>query len=156
MTATNRFFDTNLLLYLFSSSPEKADTVETLLSEGGTISVQVLNEFAAVARRKLQMTFAEISEIADTLTQTLKVVPLTLEIHRRGLQLAERYGYSVYDAMILAAAFGERLQTVTHRRSTTSAACRIHTRHHQSIRPITHTARDEDSTGRTARRRQRL
>ena len=104
MTATNRFFDTNLLLYLFSSSAEKADTVETLLSEGGTISVQVLNEFAAVARRKLQMTFAEISETADTLTQTLKVVPLTLEIHRRGLQLAERYGYSVYDAMILAAA----------------------------------------------------
>ncbi len=104
MTATNRFFDTNLLLYLFSSSPEKADTVETLLSEGGTISVQVLNEFAAVARRKLQMTFAEISETADTLIQTLKVVPLTLEIHRRGLQLAERYGYSVYDAMILAAA----------------------------------------------------
>ena len=104
MTATNRFFDTNLLLYLFSSSPEKADTVETLLSEGGTISVQVLNEFAAVARRKLQMTFAEISETADTLTQTLKVVPLTLEIHRSGLQLAERYGYSVYDAMILAAA----------------------------------------------------
>ncbi len=104
MTATNRFFDTNLLLYLFSSSPEKADTVETLLSEGGTISVQVLNEFAAVARRKLQMTFAEISETADTLTQTLKVVPLTLEIHRRGLQLAERYGYSVYDAVILAAA----------------------------------------------------
>ena len=104
MTATNRFFDTNLLLYLFSSSPEKADTVETLLSEGGTISVQVLNEFAAVARRKLQMTFAEIRETADTLTQTLKVVPLTLETHRRGLQLAERYGYSVHDAMILAAA----------------------------------------------------
>lgn len=104
MTATNRFFDTNLLLYLFSSSPEKADTVETLLSEGGTISVQVLNEFAAVARRKLQMTFAEISETVDTLTQTLKVIPLTLETHRRGLQLAERYGYSVYDAMILAAA----------------------------------------------------
>lgn len=104
MTAAHRFFDTNLLLYLFSSSPEKADTVETLLSEGGTISVQVLNEFAAVARRKLQMTFAEISETVDTLTQTLKVVPLTLDVHRRGLQLAERYGYSVYDAMILAAA----------------------------------------------------
>jgi len=104
MTEAHRFFDTNLLLYLFSSSPEKADTVETLLSEGGTISVQVLNEFAAVARRKLQMTFAELSETVDTLTQTLKVVPLTLDVHRRGLQLAERYGYSVYDAMILAAA----------------------------------------------------
>ena len=104
MTATHRFFDTNLLLYLFSSSAEKADTVENLLSEGGTISVQVLNEFATVGRRKLQMTFAEISETVDTLIQTLNVVPLTLDIHQRGLQLAERYGYSVYDAMILAAA----------------------------------------------------
>lgn len=104
MRATNRFFDTNLLLYLFSSSAKKADTVESLITEGGTISVQVLNEFAAVARRKLNMTIAEISETVDTLTQTLKVVPLTLDIHRRGLELADRYGYSVYDAMILAAA----------------------------------------------------
>jgi len=104
MRPTNSFFDTNLLLYLFSSSAKKADTVESLITEGGTISVQVLNEFAAVARRKLNMTIAEISETVDTLTQTLKVVPLTLDIHRRGLALADRYGYSVYDAMILAAA----------------------------------------------------
>lgn len=104
MRPTNGFFDTNLLLYLFSSSAKKADTVESLITEGGTISVQVLNEFAAVARRKLNMTIAEISETVDTLTQTLKVVPLTLDIHRRGLELADRYGYSVYDAMILAAA----------------------------------------------------
>lgn len=104
MRATNRFFDTNLLLYLFSSSTKKADTVESLITEGGTISVQVLNEFAAVARSKLNMTITEISETVDTLTQTLKVVPLTLGIHRRGLKLADRYGYSVYDAMILAAA----------------------------------------------------
>ena len=104
MSTTARFFDTNLLLYLFSSSAQKADTVESLIADGGTISVQVLNEFAAVARRKLQMTFAEISETVDTLTQTLKVVPLNLDIHRLGLKLADRYGYSVYDAMILAAA----------------------------------------------------
>ena len=104
MSTTARFFDTNLLLYLFSSSAQKADTVESLIADGGTVSVQVLNEFAAVARRKLQMTFAEISETVDTLTQTLKVVPLNLDIHRLGLKLADRYGYSVYDAMILAAA----------------------------------------------------
>ncbi|MEY3980885.1 MAG: hypothetical protein RLZZ375_2314 [Pseudomonadota bacterium] len=104
MNKTASFYDTNLLLYLFSSSAEKADTVESLIAAGGTISVQVLNEFAAVARRKLQMTIAEISEAVDVLAQTLKVVPLTLDIHRRGLQLADRYGYSVYDAMILAAA----------------------------------------------------
>ncbi|MFM8463005.1 MAG: VapC toxin family PIN domain ribonuclease, partial [Burkholderiaceae bacterium] len=61
MRPTNSFFDTNLLLYLFSSSAKKADTVESLITEGGTISVQVLNEFAAVARRNLNMTIAEIS-----------------------------------------------------------------------------------------------
>lgn len=104
MSVANRFFDTNLLLYLFSESQAKADAVEELLAEGGFASVQVLNEFAAVARRKLQMSYAEITESLDTLTSILQVIPLTLETHRQGLVIAERYGFSVYDSMIVAAA----------------------------------------------------
>ena len=104
MNAAKRFFDTNLLLYLFSASAAKADAVEELLAEGGIASVQVLNEFAAVARRKLKMSFAEISESLDTLTSVLQVIPLTLDTHRRGLEIAKRYGFSVYDSMIVASA----------------------------------------------------
>ena len=104
MSAADNFFDTNLLLYLFSSASEKADRAESLLAEGGTISVQALNEFTAVARRKLQLTYQEIREAIDTLTAFLRVVPLSVDIHKRGLDIAERYGFSIYDALIVAAA----------------------------------------------------
>ncbi len=112
MSAAERFFDTNLLLYLFSSSVEKADRAEELLSGGGTISVQVLNEFAAVARRKLQMAYPEIREALDALTGFLTVVPLTIDIHQRGMGIAERYGFSVYDAQIVAAAIDAGCRTL--------------------------------------------
>lgn len=104
MSAAKRFFDTNLLLYLFSASAAKAEAVEELLAEGGFASVQVLNEFAAVARRKLKMSYAEIAESLDTLCSILQVMPLTLETHRQGMDIAERYGFSVYDSMIIASA----------------------------------------------------
>src|SRR5512143_2320292 len=55
MSGVAAFFDTNVLLYLLSGDPMKADRAETLLAAGGVISVQVLNEFAAVASRKLAM-----------------------------------------------------------------------------------------------------
>jgi predicted nucleic acid-binding protein len=34
----------------------------------------------------------------------LAVHPVTLEAHEAGLRIAERYGFSVYDAMIVASA----------------------------------------------------
>ena len=55
MTGAKSFFDTNVALYLLSADTAKTDRAEELLSTGGTISVQVLNEFAAVASRKLRM-----------------------------------------------------------------------------------------------------
>jgi predicted nucleic acid-binding protein len=37
------FFDTNVLLYIASGDPAKADRAERIIADGGTISVQVLN-----------------------------------------------------------------------------------------------------------------
>ena len=54
MSAAETFFDTNVLLYLLSAEQAKAERAEELLAAGGTISVQVLNEFASVALRKLR------------------------------------------------------------------------------------------------------
>lgn len=49
------FFDTNVLIYLCSGDPGKADRAESLIGAGGTISVQVLNEVTNVARRSMGM-----------------------------------------------------------------------------------------------------
>jgi predicted nucleic acid-binding protein len=98
------FFDTNVLLYLVSRAPEKADRTERLIAAGGIISVQVLNEVANVARRKMRMSWDETRTLLGTLRGLLPVVPVTLETHVAGTVLAERYGFAVYDAMIAAAA----------------------------------------------------
>ncbi len=112
MKTAERFFDTNVLLYLYSSDSAKADQVEALLSEGGTLSVQVLNEFASVATRKLQMSFAEVRETLSAITEVCSVVPLTLETHSAGLRLAERFRFSVYDSLIVAAALQAGCKTL--------------------------------------------
>ncbi len=104
MSAAERFFDTNILLYLLSGDDVKANRAEEELGAGGVISVQVLNEFAAVASRKLKMSVAEIREVLEAIRAVCRVVPISEETHDRGLQIVERYGLSVYDAMIVASA----------------------------------------------------
>jgi predicted nucleic acid-binding protein len=104
MNATERFFDTNILLYLLSADKAKADRAEEELSTGGIVSVQVLNEFASVASRKLSMSITEIREALAGIRAVCKVVPIDEQTHDLGLQIAERYGLSVYDSMIVSSA----------------------------------------------------
>lgn len=104
MSTATDFLDTNILLYLLSADTAKADRAEALLTAGTSISVQVLNECASVARRKLRCDWTEIAEILATLRALCPVRPLTVEVHDLGLRLAERYGLPVYDAMIAASA----------------------------------------------------
>ena len=106
------FFDTNVLVYLASGDATKADRAEAALAAGGAISVQVLNELANVARRKMKMSWADTHAFLNLLRGLLTVHPLTLETHETGLALAERYGLSTYDAMIAASALHARCDTL--------------------------------------------
>jgi predicted nucleic acid-binding protein len=98
------FIDSNVALYLLSADAAKADRAETVIAAGGVISVQVLNEVTSVARRKLGMSWAETTEVLAGLRAICAVESLTIETHDTGRRLAERYGLSVYDAMIASAA----------------------------------------------------
>jgi predicted nucleic acid-binding protein len=104
MSASEAFFDTNVLVHLAEGNQERSDRSEDVLAGGGVISVQVLNEFVSVARRKMRLGWPATREFLDTFRATLDVVPLTVETHERGLAVAERYGFNVYDGMIVAAA----------------------------------------------------
>ena len=98
------FVDTNVLVYIASGDTAKADRAESVVAHGGTISVQVLNELANVARRKMSMSWADTRVFLNTLRDLLTIEPLSLDVHETGLRLAERYQLSVYDAMIVASA----------------------------------------------------
>jgi len=104
MSGADSFFDTSVLLYLLSSDSQKADRVEALLAESGTISVQVLNEFTALASRKLKMPLVEIREVLETVRDICRTEPLTIEDHDRACEIMERYKFSFYDSVIVASA----------------------------------------------------
>ena len=98
------FFDTNVLVYLASGDPVKADRAETAIADGGTISVQVLNEITNVSRRKHALSWQEIDEFLYLVRGLCPVEPVTLPSHDLGRRVGERYQLSVYDAMIVASA----------------------------------------------------
>jgi predicted nucleic acid-binding protein len=104
MSAGKVFYDTKVILYLLSGDIAKADRAEELMAVGGRVSVQVLNEVAAVASRKLGLSWDDISEIIAQVRAVCTVEPLTIETHERGLALASRHRLNVYDAMVVASA----------------------------------------------------
>ena len=98
------FLDSNIVLYLASEDLLKADRAQELVAEGGTISVQVLNEIANISRRKMGLSWTETRNFLLMIRGLLKVESITIEIHDVGISLAERYQLSVYDSMIVSAA----------------------------------------------------
>ena len=107
------FFDTNILIYTLASDDPRASVARSLLVEGGTIGVQVLNEFAAVTRRKIGLSWTEIGQtLAAILELCGPPMPMTLAVHEAGLRLAARYGYRIFDSLILAAALEARCDLV--------------------------------------------
>jgi predicted nucleic acid-binding protein len=64
---------------------------EELVAEGGTISVQVLNEIANISRRKMGLSWDETRNFLLLIRGLLKVEPITIDIHDVGIGLAERF-----------------------------------------------------------------
>ncbi|MBV9571256.1 MAG: PIN domain-containing protein [Alphaproteobacteria bacterium] len=109
--SADTFFDSNVLLYILSADQVRASHSFALASGGGVISVQVLSEFANVAKKKFGMHIPEIKELLSTLRRFLVVRELNLATHERGLDIAERYRFSIYDSMLLASALEARCRT---------------------------------------------
>jgi predicted nucleic acid-binding protein len=110
--SADAFFDTNTLLYLISADERKASQTQHLIQGGGTISVQVLNEFSNVCLRKHALSWGEIGEVLTPIRMLCRIVPLTVETHDRAVLVARRYRYRIYDALIIASALGAGCTTL--------------------------------------------
>ena len=107
------FFDTNVLIYSVAENDPRSDAAEALLAGGGVISAHVLNEFVAVARRKLGMSWADVTEALDAIRILCpSPVPITIETHGAALRIAQQYGYHIYDALVAAAALEAKCDTL--------------------------------------------
>ena len=99
------FFDSNVLIYTLAENDSREAIAARLLAMGGTISVQVLNEFADVARRKLRLSWPEVTQALDGIRALCSPpMPITLATHEAALGIADRLGYRFYDSQIIASA----------------------------------------------------
>jgi predicted nucleic acid-binding protein len=107
------FFDTNVLIYSVAENDPRSDVAEVLLADDGVVSVQILNEFVAVARRKLGMSWTDVTEALDAIrTLCPSPVSITVETHDAALRIAQQYGYHIYDALVAAAALEAKCDTL--------------------------------------------
>lgn len=98
------FIDTNVLIYA-QGTGTKSETARQVILDGGIISVQVLNEFAAVLRRKFRLEWDVIVDaLADVRAALGPVQLIDVEIHSRAVALARSHDFSFYDALIVASA----------------------------------------------------
>ncbi len=102
--AADVFLDTNVLVYKVEGGAKKAAKAEDLLERRPFISVQVLNEFVNVAQKKLSLNWDEIHIALDHFRDACRVVPLTVPLHERAVEIAEQHLLGMYDALIVAAA----------------------------------------------------
>ena len=98
------FFDTSILVYTATSDARKQRAIDCL-RRGGVVSVQVLNEFVHVARRKLRHDWPQIELALGLFRASLDdVLPVSLNTHTAAVSIAREHGLSFDDALIVAAA----------------------------------------------------
>jgi predicted nucleic acid-binding protein len=99
------FLDTNVLVYAIVENDSRKVSARELLAAGGTISVQVLNEFVSVVRRKVEMPWRDVKAALQWIRLLCPdVITITIETHEKAVGIAGRYGYKIYDSLIVASA----------------------------------------------------
>jgi predicted nucleic acid-binding protein len=107
------FFDSNVLIYAMVSGDSRRERAQQLVARGGVISVQVLNEFVAVARRKMRMPWEDVIDALDSVRILFpSPVAVTLGTHEAALKIARQYGFAIYDAQIAASALQAHCSTL--------------------------------------------
>ena len=106
------FLDTNIFVYTFDArEPAKQDQARQLVGQAlsnqqGIISFQVIQEFLNVATRKFAqpLSHADCRVYLEQVLSPLCEVFASIELYRLALDMAERWHYAFYDALIIAAA----------------------------------------------------
>jgi predicted nucleic acid-binding protein len=101
--------DTNIAFYSLECDGKadnaKADRAKAVLAEAGFLSVQVLNEYAFAARRKLRRDWADIDYDLNLLrTAILRIHSIDARANRYALTIAANYQLSFYDSLMIAVA----------------------------------------------------
>ncbi len=100
----NVFFDTNILVYAILDTGEKQKVAMNLLKAGGNVSIQAVNEFCNVARKKAKLEWSAITSIVSVIKNLVDIHPIGQDENDRAAVIANEYGFSFYDSLMAASA----------------------------------------------------
>ena len=114
------FLDTNIFVYAFlASEPRKrskaVELIEACLGSGrGSVSYQVVQEFANVARKKFasSLSASDCKAFIDAAMQPLNRVASSTGLVHSALDLQDELRYSFYDCLMVAAALQSDADTL--------------------------------------------
>ena len=104
------FLDTNVFIYLFDEVDDhKRATADRLIADAlasgtGVVSFQVVQEALNVLTRKLGASSSDARRFLDAVLAPLWRVAPSPDLYLRALEVRDRYGFSFYDALVVAAA----------------------------------------------------
>ena len=100
------FLDTNVLIYCYTiSEPEKQTKAQAVADLPNTvISTQVLKEVSNILRKKFALNWADVRSAIEEAESNFEVHINTANSIKKACAIAERYGFSFYDSLIVAAA----------------------------------------------------
>jgi predicted nucleic acid-binding protein len=114
------FFDSNILIYGFGPvDATRSRLARELILEAGTdqsgvVSYQVIQEFLNVAQKKFRplVTHAVAEGYLKEIVSSMEILPWSMRLMSYGLSIKERYGFSWYDSLIVAAAMQSDCSTL--------------------------------------------
>ncbi len=106
------FIDTNIFVYAFDKDvPDKNKIANNLIKSAiidhkGCISYQVIQEFLNVSNKKFEvpLSISDCKKYLDSVLSPLCEIFTSVDLYHRALEIMERWQYSFYDSLILAAA----------------------------------------------------
>ena len=75
-----------------------------LLQSVTSLSIQVVNETIYVLHRKFKFPDHELEKVADFIKQNFVISDLNISTLNQTLKIVEKYGFSFWDSMMVAAA----------------------------------------------------
>jgi predicted nucleic acid-binding protein len=98
------FLDTNVLVYCYTETePEKQAVAVALAEQSDTwVSTQVLQELSNTLRRKFKISWPNIDATLQEVSQNLSLHKNTYATIIDATRIAERYGFSFYDCLIIS------------------------------------------------------
>jgi len=102
----NVFLDSNILVYSYSNSEiQKQEIARQLIADSNSfISTQVLQELCNIVTRKFKFTYEQAATAIKESCQNNSLHINTEDTLLQACQVAGKYGFSLYDSLIVAAA----------------------------------------------------